>query len=165
MPGTIQINMPMKPYLRKFLLKKYGSSYKISFYSLLGKFLIEILDKQYRKTGDSKIRQASFYPLIIPKTIVEKVGFDMPPQKMKRFEEMLMSLFKSELEAHIDQTVEYDLYINLNDKKYKLDVMKAMKQFLDFYKINEDELKLESVYRDYKRQKSDVGQEKANAFI
>ena len=163
MPGTIQINMPMKPYLRKFLLKKYGNTYKISFYSLLGKFFLEILDKQYRK-GDGKIRSSSSYTFIIPKTIVEKVGFDMPPQKMKRFEEMLESLFKSELEAHIDLTVEFDLYVNINDKNYKLDVMKAMKQFLDFYKINEDELKLESVYRSYQRNKKDVGHKSTKAL-
>jgi len=161
MPGTIIINMPMKPYLRKFLCKKYGETYKVSFYSLLGLFLLEILDKQYRK-GDSKIRQKSSYPLIIPKTFVEKVGFDMPPQKMKRFEEMLVRLFKSELEAHVDLTVEFDLYINLNEKKYKLDVMKSIKNFLEFYNINEDDLKLESVYRDYKRNKTEIGQEKAS---
>lgn len=159
MPGTIIINMPMKPYLSKFLLKKYGPTHKVSFYSLLGQFLMEILDKQYRK-DKTKVREKSYYPLVVPKTFVEKFGFDMPPRKMKRFEDMLIRLFKNELESHVDITVEYDLYISENDKKYKLDVMKAIKQFLNFYNINEDDLKLESLYRDYKRQKKELGQEK-----
>lgn len=161
MIGSITINMPMKPYLRKFLLKKYGSSYKVKHHSLLGTFLIEILDRQYRK-GDHKIRQKAYYPFHIPKTIVERVGFDMPPQKMKRFEDMLFWLFKDELESWVDVSIAANLYIDINDKKYKLSVMKAISQFLEFYDIREDDLKLESAYRDYKRQKNEIGQEKTS---
>lgn len=161
MTGTITINMPMKSYLRKFLLKKYGSSYKVSSNSLLGIYLIEILDKQYRK-DHKQIRQKNYYPLIIPKSIVERVGFDMPTAKMKRFEVMLSKLFKDELESYIKVTTTLELYVNINDNKYRQDIMKAMKQFLEYYKISEDELKLDSLYRDFSRQQKELGQQLVN---
>lgn len=157
-PGSFIIHMPMKSYLRKFLQKKYGTNYEVSSNSLLGIFLIEILDKQYRK-DHKKIIQKDYYPLIIPKYIVERVGFDMPTSKMKRFEEMLVKLFKTELESYIKLTIESELYVKIDDKKYRQDIMKAIKQYLDYFDITEDELKLESLYRDFNRNKqTNIGQ-------
>jgi hypothetical protein len=157
MTGTITVNMPMQLYLQKFLLKKYGSSYKVSYNSLLGMFLLEILDKQYRKEH-RKITQTSYYPITIPKSIVERVGFDMPTSKMKRFEEMISKLFRTELESYIKLTISADLCISVDQKVYKQDVMKAIKQFLEYYDVTEDDIKLETLYRDFNRQQTDVRQ-------
>jgi len=161
MPGTFTVHLPIKSYLKKYLIKKYGTSYKISSNSLLGIFLIEILDKQYRKEH-RQIKEKNYYPIIIPKVIVEKVGFDFPTSKMRRFELMIKQLFRNELDSHVDIAINAELYVNINDKKYKLDVMKAIKQYLEFYDITEDELRLDSLYRDYKRIKNEIGHKKVS---
>jgi hypothetical protein len=154
--GTCIVHLPLKSYLCKFLIKKYGTSYKISYNSLLGGFLIEILDKQYRRRESRQIKEESFYPIIVPKSIVEKVGFDFPTSKMRRFEQIIKQLFINEMRSHIDISIASNLSVQIHNKNYKVGVMKAMKHYLDYYDISEDDLKLESLYRSYQRHKTDT---------
>lgn len=157
MIGSIIINMPLKSYLVKFLTKKYGTQHKVSLHSTLGIYLSDLLDKQYRK--ETKIiKGKSFYPFMVPKTMVEKNGFTICGSKMKRFETFMQKLFLSSLDDYITTTCSSNLVIQRDEKQYKQDVLNAMKQFLACYQVTEDEIKLDSLYRNYKRDKQKIGQ-------
>lgn len=157
MPGTISINMPMQPYLVKFLKKKYGESLKVRANGLIGLFLIDMLSKNYIPKKQ-KILASSYFTVHFPKTIIEKTGFEILPEKMKRFEEFIKKLFRSTLEDYIQISIDSDLVICTDKKLYKQDVLNAMRQFLKVYDISEDEVKLETLYRDYSRNKKNLGQ-------
>lgn len=156
-PGTIIINMPLKKYLCKFLIKKYGTYHKVSIHSSLGIYLTDLLDKQYRKEHQV-IKTQTCYPFHFPKTIVEKQGFDMSSLKMKKFELFVHKLFRSSLDDYITTSISSELIIYTDNNSYKQDVKKAMQQFLSCFDISEDDLKLDSLYRDYSREKKRIGQ-------
>jgi hypothetical protein len=157
MNSTIIINLPMKSFLKKFLTKKYGSHHKVSRNSLLGIHLIELLDKQYKR-DHVKIKETDSFPFHFEKTVVEKMGFNISSGKMQKFEVFLHKLFRSSLDDYITTSINSDLVIKTNKSLYKQDVLNAMKQFLACYEINEDDLKLNSLYRDYSREKKKIGQ-------
>lgn len=156
MNSTIIINLPMKGYLKKFLTKKYGTHHKVSRHSLLGIHLIELLDKQYKRET-SKISEKQSFPFHFEKSVVEKIGFNISSSKMKKFEVFLQKLFRSSLDDYITTSINSNLVIKNENSIYKQDVLNAMKQFLACYDINEDDLKLNSLYRDYSREKKNVG--------
>lgn len=156
--GTIIINMPMKSYLCKFLIKKYGNYHKVSANSSLGIYLSDLLDKHYRKQNHP-LSCKSFYPFHFSKTMVEKQGFDMSAAKMKKFELFVQKLFRSSMDDYITTSIASNLVI-VKDRNQlnQQNVLKAMQQFLDYFDISEDELKLNSLYRDYSREKQQIGQ-------
>lgn len=143
----------MKPHLRKFLVKKYGTTHTVSQNSILGIYLNDLLDKQYRRQN-SKISSDSSYEIQVPKSMVERTGFNINPTKMKRFESFVQKLFRSSLEDYIITTCQSPLVIKKGKKDYKQDVINAMKQFLESFGITEDDLKFESLYRDYNREQT-----------
>lgn len=161
MTGSIILHMPLKSYLCKFLIKKYGTHHKVSINSSLGIYLTDLLDKQYRKEHRS-LKEKNFYPFHFPKSIVEKRGFDMSSAKMKKFEIFMQKLFLSSLDDYITTSMHSNLMVPGETNFYKQDVMKAMKQFLHCYGVTEDEIKLDSLYRNYKREKNNIGQVLSN---
>ena len=81
---------------------------------------------------------------------------------MKLFEDFIKQLFRHSLDVYINITIAKGLVVDYGCSMYEQDVMKAMKQFLDMYGITEDELKLDSLYRDYSRTRSKLGQQIAS---
>ena len=65
MSGSITINLPLKPYLIKYLTKKYGTYHIVNRTSWLGSYLVELLDKQYRRKGN--IKDGAYYSLVVSK--------------------------------------------------------------------------------------------------
>lgn len=151
MSGSISVKLPVKNYLKKYLTKKFGDSYRVNRTDWVGKYLIDLLDKQYRRKGT--IKEDAFYKIEVPSSVVKEVGFDMSVTKMRHFESMIDKVFRSELETFIDVSISSNLYFNVNSKFHKLSVMKAMQQFLETFEISEDDIKLESLYRNFARKK------------
>jgi len=159
MSGSITINLPLKPYLIKYLIKKYGDFHIVSRNSWLGSYLIEILDKKYRRSGT--IKDGDYYKIIVPKNIVKGVGFDMPAIKYIKLEQMIDKLFRNDLYSYIDVSIDNDLLVSntykssftgdLNKVIHKQNVVKALNQFFKTYNIIEDDLKMGTIYRDYSR--------------
>lgn len=54
MTGAITLNLPLEPYLVKYLTKKYGPQHIVNRNTWLGSYFIELLDKQYRRSGNIK---------------------------------------------------------------------------------------------------------------
>lgn len=152
--GSVSFHLPVKPYLKKYLLKKYGESFVVSRNSWLGSYLIEMMDKEYRKVN-SQIDRESSYELIIPTSIVVRKGFDISTAKMKLLNEMIRKIFVNDLSSYIEVSMCAKLHFkNEKHKSYnKQNAMQAIYQFLEFYGIEEGDLKVESLYRDYQRQR------------
>ena len=153
----ITLEIPIKPYLKKYLTKKYGEVHQVKKNSLLGGIIIDVLDKQYRKQSIDVDRK-SWYKVSVPATIVKEVGFDISFLKLKKLAEKIYTIFYNDLETYIKLSIENDLKFHneKHDSINKQNRLKAIAQFLDFYNITEEELKLDSVYRIIERRlKSD----------
>ena len=62
------------------------------------------------------------------------------------------------LDDYITASINSNLVIKTYSGLYKQDVLNAMKQFLACYDISEADLKVNSLYRDYSREKKNIGQ-------
>lgn len=154
MSGSVTLNIPLKNYLTKYLNQKYGNMHCVTRSSWLGSYIIEILTKQYRKQK-AAVNSQAFYTIEIPVTIMKETGFDISTEKMRRMEIMIEKVFRNDLESYIEVSIGCDLkhfnhdFQSLN----KQNVTKAIEQFLSFYKISEDELSADTLYRDFFRSK------------
>ena len=59
---------------------------------------------------------------------------------------MFDMIFREEMYSHIA----------MNNSEEKQNVYKALQKYLDSYGITEEDLKLDSIYRDYKRKKDKI---------
>ncbi len=69
---------------------------------------------------------------------------------------MIRKVFYSEMFSYIDISIGNDLKVKdeTHESIIKQNRMRAIKQFLKFYDISEDDLKLESVYRQVQRNRT-----------
>lgn len=153
----ITLEIPIKPYLKKYLTKKYGEVHHVKKTSLLGGIIIDILDKQYRKK-ELVLDYKSSYKISIPNTIIQKTGFDISFLKLKYLADKIYRLFYSDLETYINVSISNELQFKNEkfDTLNKQNRLKAIAQFLDFYKITEEEISADSVYKAmYRKSKTD----------
>jgi hypothetical protein len=163
MPGTIQLNIPLSSFLRKYLVQKYGDYHCVSKSSWLGIYLLDLLDKQYRKVK-ANINKESYYTVSVPSTVIKEIGFDISAQKLKHLSDMIYKVFLNDLYSYIAVTISSELkYFNeTHESINKQNVYQAIYQFLKHYEIGEDELSADTLYKSYQRfMKSD----KENIFI
>ena len=157
MQELITLNIPLKAYLKKYLTQKYGNTHSVSRRSWLGRYLIDLLDKNYRK-NKSDINKEDFYQLSIPSSVVKEVGFDISATKLKHLGEMIDKVFLNDLYSYIEVSVGSKLkfYNEEHESINKQNTLCAISQFLKFYGITEDEKSLDSIYRGfYRDRKSD----------
>ena len=154
MPGTVTLNIPLKPYLTKYLNLKYGTVHNVTRSSWLGNYIIEILTKQYRKQK-ALVKSTSFYTIALPITVLKESGFDISTEKMRRLEIMIEKVFRNDLDSYIGVSIGCDLKHFNHDfqSMNKQNVAKAIDQFLRFHEISEDELSADTLYRDFFRSK------------
>ena len=156
MSASVTIHIPLKPYLHKFLVKKYGTAFVANHKTSLGLFVRELIDTQYRRQGH--IKNGVLFSVIIPKNMVNTIGFSFPPDKFAVFEKWVVRIFKEQLFEHVRITLESKLYKDLYgrlkkevERDHHNGTIKTISQFLRSYDITEDELKLDSIYREYTR--------------
>lgn len=154
MEGLITLNIPVKSYLKKYLTHKYGTTHCVSRRSWLGRYLVDLLDKNYRKIK-TDIKKEDFYPINIPASIVKEVGFDISATKLKHLAEMIQKVFLNDLYSYIEVSVGSELkFFNKNHESInKQNALRAIDQFLTFHNITEDEISIDSIYRTYNRNK------------
>ncbi|MFL0138500.1 hypothetical protein V2647_03705, partial [Tenacibaculum maritimum] len=87
----ITLEIPIKPYLKKYLTKKYGEVHHLKNNSVFGGIIIDILDKQYRKQVIDLDRN-SCYKISVPATIVKDVGFNISFLKLKKLADKIYRL-------------------------------------------------------------------------
>lgn len=159
MPGTIQLNIPLRTFLRKYLVQKYGDYHCVSKSSWLGIYLLDLLDKQYRKVK-ANINNESYYTVSVPSTVIKEIGFDISAPKLKHLSDMIYKVFLNDLYSYIAVSIGSELkyYNQTHESINKQNIYQAINQFLKHYEISEDELSADTLYKSYQRHvKSDKG--------
>tara|TARA_R110002124_G_scaffold41983_4_gene129524 strand:+ start:970 stop:1476 length:507 start_codon:yes stop_codon:yes gene_type:complete len=151
-PEMVTLIIPIDSYLKKYLIKKYGSHHMVSRDSWLGRYFIEILDRQYKKKNIS-LKKSDTYTFVIPYYVIKEVGLDLPTAKMKSLAVMIEQIFYNDLYTYIEVSMGNQLsFINSKSKNFnEQNAYKATEQFLSSFDISEDELKLDSVYKRFYR--------------
>lgn len=136
----IVISIPVKTHVKKYLQKRYGTVHTITKKSFIGLFLLNILEKKIEKPTLDHVTNDK-YELTIPESYFSTKGFTIPQSKLKFISICLERLFLEDFYNAID----------IDMQKANPNAMQSIKFFLKYYNISENELKLESMYRNYQR--------------
>lgn len=136
----ISISIPVKKHVKKYLIKKYGEVHTVTKKTFLGLLLLELINDKV-EPSDRQFVNFEKYELNIPEFYFNKKGFNIDKNKARFLGNCLEKLFLEDFHTFID----------LELIKGKTNAMKSIKLFLLFYNISENDLKLESLYRNYQR--------------
>lgn len=147
------LEIPVPRYIKKYLDKKYGSDLNVSRKSFMGLFLLRLLSEKHIEDFETKkIKTDCTYIIMIGTYYLEKIDFPLDKRKTNSFVYSMEQLFREDLFSHVDVSIKSNLfYYTIKERLLKHKATDAIKQFLTFYNIFEDDLALESIYRAYKR--------------
>jgi hypothetical protein len=142
---SITETIPVADHVFRYLVHKYGSDTILAKRSdIVGNIILSSLNKN----SDLDISRKKFKKSI--KVVIKdyqylKNGVFVSVKKGQVFNTLIDKMFRGELYSHCFMNKE------LHDDAY----IKIIRQFLDVYNISEDELKVASIYRDFKRKKKE----------
>lgn len=140
---SITETIPVADHVYKYILKKNGSEIiNANRTDIFGIIILSSLNNN----RDLKIdkRRSVFtktLKIIIKEDQYLRNGLYVGVKRGQVFNKIIDKMFRSELYAHCRMIKEV----------HKEGYYKIIKSFLDIYEITEEELKLESIYRDFKR--------------
>lgn len=144
----ITLKIPCKSYVRKYLIARYGLNHTITKQSLLGMMVHEKLSKNYNP-ADYIRRSDDVYEVVLTDWCFRNVGHSIDIPTLNALGSAMYYLFRE------------DLYLYVRQQLAKGEkATTAIKEFLQMFDITEDELKFETVYRDYKRKHASIKQDK-----
>jgi hypothetical protein len=139
----ITIEIPVKSHVKAYLAKKYGTSHRVSKKTFLGLLLLELIHKKVHPPQRKK--PDIFYSLEIPEYYFNTRGFQLDDDKAVFLSACLERLFMEEFRQYVDMQLAQGL----------LNAYQSVVKFCDFYEITEDDIKVESLYRNYQRYSSE----------
>jgi len=144
----ITLKIPCKSYVRKYLIARYGLNHTITKQSLLGMMVHEKLSKNYNPANYIR-RSDDVYEVVLTDWCFRNVGHSIDIPTLNALGSAMYYLFRENLYLYVRQQLA---------KGEKATT--AIKEFLEMFDITEDELKFETVYRDYKRKHASIKQDK-----
>lgn len=136
----IVISIPVKLHVKKYLIKRYGKVHQLSKKTFIGLFLLQLLEKKIDKP-EKELDKNNFYQINVPEYYFNTKGYSIDHQKLKFLGICLEKLFVEDLYSFIDNEL----------MKGEMNAKKSMKLFFSIYDLSENELKLDSMYRNYQR--------------
>jgi hypothetical protein len=140
---SILLNIPLKNYLVKFVAKEYGKKHKASKTSTLGLHILDLLTKDFIKPV--RKRYESFISIAIPYSFCVERGHFVKAADFPLLEKKIDKLFRDVLFIHLKVSYSNNIF------EEKAGVYKRIRNFLKYYDIYEDEIKHETLYRDFDR--------------
>lgn len=136
----IVISIPVKPHVKKYLIKRYGESHTITKKTFLGVFISGLLHKKIEKQ-DYETNGFEKFNFSISTDFLYKKGHTISIHHKKYIGRCFEMLFFEDFYIFVDNEL----------LKGSGNALKAVKLFLKSYNLTENELKLDSMYRNYQR--------------
>lgn len=136
----VSFQIAVKPYVKKFLNVKYGAEAVVSKKTRIGIILIELLDSKIDRSGIELTGCSEKYTINVSERYFNTKGFNVSFNKKKFLAVYLEKQFIEELRSYVDVQLAVGV-----------PAMRAMRVFLKYYAISENEIKLDSIYRNYQR--------------
>lgn len=137
--------IPVADHVYRYLVHKYGSDTILAERSdIVGNIILSSLNRN-SDIDISRKKYSKVIKIIIKDYQYLKNGVFVGVKKGQVFNTLIDKMFRGELYSHC--------FLNktLHDDKY----LEVIRNFLDVYNISEDELKIDSIYRDFKRKKAE----------
>lgn len=142
---VISINFPVKSYIKKYLVYKFGNNHNYSTQSVLGPIVKSILSKNYtRKIG--KINTQHYYPINISNAYLSHFGAYVDEKNINYFNNEVDVIFRSEL-YH---------FMAFNKEFFNIKYRDTLRTVLQSMVITEKDIKLETILKDFDRKKNEI---------
>lgn len=149
---AITESIPVADHVYKYLVKRYGgNTLTATRNDIIGNIVLSSLNRN----SDIKLAKPKFnklFHVVIRENHYLRNGVFIGVKHGQVFNSMVDKLFRDEMYFHV--------FINNSEDKDKF--LDGMRKYLNFYDITEDDIKLESLYRDFKRKKEEYNLIKNN---
>lgn len=136
---TLIINFPVKPHVYKYLQYKVGEKLVVSKLDFFGGMVLDILTKRYSDL--EAVSDKYTFPVEISLSYMEKMGVYIDNKVVKKFNNRVDTMFREEMRG----------FANINFSANRTPKEASLKQFLFQYNIDEDDIKFETLLKDFKR--------------
>lgn len=139
------ITLPVAPHVKKFLLIWYGPDYILTLNDSLGKSIHALLRKKINSVKGTRQIKEPFYTIKVPASKIQREGCVIHTNNLY--------LISEQFDKYFRDIIFYYAMINAscNEGKYK----ESLRQALAFFDITEDDISLESLYRDFTRKRAE----------
>lgn len=138
---VVEVSIPVKGYVKKYLIKRYGDRHTVSRTSFLGKLILVSLSKHFTRQDICTGKELKYsYKLGLTEKYFKLKGRGLTRNKRFFLAECFEDVLREDLRQHLDQ-------VSLNGGK----VLPELKAWLKHYDITEEDIKFESLYKDYQR--------------
>ncbi len=134
-----EIHLPFSALTKKYLTKRYGEVWEINRNHLLGSFLI--MGLRMLRPGERLYRGNGLYKVIFPQYLTDRLGkVYISPQNLAEFERLVRLQFREEMFREIDKAI-------IGGEQ----IRNAIAAFRDSFEIDEEDLRLETLFKEYQR--------------
>jgi len=144
--SSITQNFPVADHVHKYLVKICGNDHiQATRSSWVGSLILSL----HGRNGDVRLSNKKFTKLFkanINECYYDKIGMLISKENAQLFNEQVDKKFRDELFRMMLMNRELD------EKHF----IKSMRAYLDFYDITEDDIKIETLHRDFKRKKDEL---------
>ena len=143
---SITQNIPVADHVYKYLVKICGCDHiQANRSTYIGSLILSLQGRNY-DVRLSKKKFRKIFKADVSECYHEKTGMFISKENAQLFNDQVDKKFRDELframlmNRHLDEKL----------------FSKSMRHYLDFYEITEEDIKIESLYRDFKRKKNDL---------
>ncbi|TXK73937.1 hypothetical protein [Mesonia sp. HuA40] len=145
---AITQHIPVANHVYKYLVKRCGSD---TITANRNTFIGCLITTLHSRNNDLRKKQSvkkytKTFNIVVPYHLYGKNGVYITEVNAQLFNTMIDRMFREEIYAHI-------MICNITNQTMFL---KSLKSFLEIYEISEEDIKLETLYRDFKRKKEEL---------
>lgn len=137
--SAVVINFPVKPHVYKYLQNKVGEKLVVTKFDFFGGMVLDILTKKYSDL--EAVTNTVTFPVEISFSYMEKMGIYIDNRVIKKFNSRVDAMFREEIKG----------FANMNYQVNQTPKETSVKMFLFQLNIDEDDIKLETIVKDFKR--------------
>lgn len=141
---SITQHIPVANHVYKFLVKRCGTDRIVATRkSFIGSLLISLHSRDMDVKKPRRNEYTRLFHIEVPFHLYEKAGVYITNYKAALFNSMVDQIFREEIFVHtiIRKHQDEELYL------------RTIRNLLDAYDITEEDIKLDTLYRDFKRKK------------
>jgi hypothetical protein len=137
--SCIVIYFPVQAHVYKYLQAKVGESLKVSRKDFWGNLILDMLSKRY--TPNHEMNSELVFPVEISMRYMSEYGVFFDSRIVKKFNSQVDKMMREEMRTHVF----------ICNEKNGVPKDRALKQFMDFFNIVEDDIKFETLKKDLVR--------------
>lgn len=139
---SIAVNFPVKSYIKKYLVYKFGDTHTYTQCSVLGPIIRSVLSKQsYRNI--SMPPTSHCYTIKLTDLYITQYGVFVDEKNINEFNNEVDRLFRAELFQ----------FMVFNKEYFNVKYRDTLRKMLDSMVITENDVKLETILKDFDRKK------------